>query len=255
MPFAPALLAATLICLLGWATRALSASGALAALAVGTAVLWGTGLPGGIVLGAFFVPSTLVSRLAGPRTPAWVDARPDRRDAVQVLANGGPALVAALLAVADPTRGFAALSASLAAASSDTWATAIGTLSRGDPVHPLRWTRVPRGSSGGMSWIGTAGGLAGAAVVAGAAGLSSGRAGLGWITLGLGAAGMVADSVLGATVQGRYTCPTCDTVSERRRHRCGTRTSLAGGIGWVDNDVVNGLATVAAGVAGAWLSC
>ena len=47
--------AATLLSAGGWAARALTKSGALAATAIGTAILLGGGWPGAAVLGAFFI--------------------------------------------------------------------------------------------------------------------------------------------------------------------------------------------------------
>jgi uncharacterized membrane protein len=65
-----------------------------------------------------------------------------------------------------------------------------------------------------------------------------------------GVAGTLADSVLGATVQGRFHCPVCGRDPERARHDCTGTARPSGGIGWIDNDVVNLLATtVGAGVA------
>jgi uncharacterized membrane protein len=55
---------------------------------------------------------------------------------------------------------------------------------------------------------------------------------------------MLVDSLLGGTLQGRFRCPRCDATSEWRRHRCGAETQLIGGQAWLNNDVVNGLATV-----------
>jgi uncharacterized membrane protein len=66
--------------------------------------------------------------------------------------------------------------------------------------------------------------------------------------------GMLADSILGAAVQGRFHCDACDLSTERRLHRCGRPTRLTGGISWLNNDAVNALATLAAALAGyaAW---
>jgi uncharacterized membrane protein len=68
-----------------------------------------------------------------------------------------------------------------------------------------------------------------------------------------GLAGSMMDSVLGATVQGSYRCPRCGKVTESRVHRCGTRTELIKGASWVNNDLVNTVATlVGAAVTGAF---
>jgi uncharacterized membrane protein len=64
---------------------------------------------------------------------------------------------------------------------------------------------------------------------------------------------MVADSMLGALLQGRFRCPSCEVASEWSVHRCGAATDREGGIAWLNNDWVNFLATVLA--AGAALAC
>jgi uncharacterized membrane protein len=61
---------------------------------------------------------------------------------------------------------------------------------------------------------------------------------------------MVIDSALGALVQGRFHCPICHEASEWRIHRCGQRTLREGGLAWVNNDMVNFVATASALVAG-----
>ena len=58
-----------------------------------------------------------------------------------------------------------------------------------------------------------------------------------------GIAGALADSLIGATLQERRWCATCDRASERRVHDCGTTTRHGGGREWMDNDLVNLIAT------------
>ncbi len=59
-----------------------------------------------------------------------------------------------------------------------------------------------------------------------------------------GLLGSLADSLMGATIQAMYYCPTCKKETERRVHSCGTPTLPLRGIPWFDNDVVNFLATL-----------
>jgi uncharacterized membrane protein len=56
------------------------------------------------------------------------------------------------------------------------------------------------------------------------------------------------DSLLGATYQAIYYCPQCKKETERYPlHTCGTKTKLTRGLPWLDNDLVNFLASVFAG--------
>ncbi len=175
-----------------------------------------------------------------------------------MLANGGGAAAGALGEYAAPGLGLWVVTAALAAAAADTWATSLGAWSPTEPRLLLFRRRVPRGTSGGVSPTGTGAALVGALLVAGTAAIAGHAARLAfWGTL-IGTAGMALDSVLGATVQARFVCPACEAPSERRRHHCGTPTRLAGGWRWLDNDGVNALATALAGLAGAlawsWVS-
>ena len=68
-----------------------------------------------------------------------------------------------------------------------------------------------------------------------------------------GVAGALADSVVGATLQDRRWCDTCETSTERAVHSCGTTTRHAGGFTAMDNDLVNLIATVVGGTVAALL--
>lgn len=228
--------------------RALTGGGAVAAAIVGFIVLWATGWPGGAVLAVFFVGSTLVGRLGATR-PSASDARGEQRDAVQVLANGSAGAVGALGELVAPGLGLWMLTGALATAAADTWATAIGALSPNEPVSLLGRFRVPRGTSGGVSWIGTLGALGGALSVAGTAALVGADRALLPVGFAIGVAGMLFDSLLGASVQARFVCPACNVFSERPLHHCGRPTRVRGGWRWLDNDTVNAFATLAGGMA------
>lgn len=181
----------------------LTGRGAAAALAVGVATIYGFGWRGLAMLLAFFISGSLLTRGAGKR-----------RDARQVIANGG---VAALAALAGSWPSFAG---ALAAANADTWATEIGSHSPAPPRLITTGARVPAGSDGGMTLLGTAGGIAGAAFVAALSRLMGQRNAL--IIGGAGVLAMLVDSLVGATLQGK--------------------------IRWIDNDAVNLAATLTGAV-------
>src|SRR5207302_520832 len=85
------------------------------------------------------------------------------------------------------------------------------------------------------------GGVAGAATIAWLAYVLGPRCaapGLATVT-GAGVAGMLADSLLGATLQGKYQCPACDARFERANTVCHELVILTGGWRWLDNDGVN----------------
>ncbi len=247
MPLPLAGLVALLVSLAAWRASLLTREGAIAACVVGTAILGGQGWPGAAVLLAFFVPTSLVSR-ALPDATGRFDAKEGPRDGWQVAANGGAAALAAVALAHDPT-GFEAAAAALAAAAADTWATSWGADSRRPPRSILTGAPVPSGSSGGVTWRGSAGGAGGSAVVALVATAVTANPRLGMITFLCGVGGMLLDSLLGASFQGRFVCPQCQLTTERRTHRCGCRTRPVGGLEWLGNDGVNLLATAGAALA------
>jgi uncharacterized protein (TIGR00297 family) len=217
----------------------LAPSGVAAAAVVGGAVTAGAGWRGLALLAFFFVTASALTRGGG------------RRRAAQVVANGGVAAAAALLALRDPAW-LAAFAGSLAAATADTWSTEIGSRSRAMPRLLTTGRPVPRGSSGGVTWLGTAGGVAGAIALA-ASGFGLGVIPLGQVlavSMG-GVAGGLADSVLGATVQARFRCDACGREGESPGCACGTRSRRVAGLPGFSNDAVNFLCTFVGAVVAA----
>jgi uncharacterized protein (TIGR00297 family) len=212
----------------------LTAGGLVAAAAVGAGVTWGLGWGGLAVLAAFFVSGSLLTRLSERRSPL--------RTARQVVANGGVALVAALLG------SWGAAVGAIAAAAADTWATEIGAFSPFPPRLITSGRRVTRGTSGGISVLGTLGGVAAAVTIAALA-VALRPQGAGPASAALiacaGVGGMLADSILGATLQGKYECPACDARFERGDTVCHEPVRLTRGWRWLDNDAVNLAATLA----------
>src|SRR6185436_10311159 len=136
---------------------------------------------------------------------------------------------------------------SLAAAQSDTWATETGRWSPSAPRMITTGARVETGTSGGITALGTAGGVAGAMILSGAASWAGVPARVALASAGAGIIGMLTDSALGATVQGRFRCDACGDAGETRTCRNGHAGVWVRGWKWLDNDGVNFLACAAGG--------
>ena len=252
--------------------HSLDVSGAWAAAVLGTVVFGLGGVGWAVVLLTFFVSASALSKLFTEKK-AVVDqnfAKGSQRDAGQVAANGGVGGILALayfvldqVSPGSPILPMLWLGfcASFAAANADTWATELGVLNPRLPVLLSSFKRVPQGTSGGVSLVGTLAALAGSGLVGGMAVLS-GLAGWapasnlpGWtqflaITVA-GLLGSFVDSTLGATVQAVYSCPVCEKETERHpMHVCGTPTVLKRGWAWLSNDWVNTACTLSAGLVG-----
>jgi uncharacterized protein (TIGR00297 family) len=238
-------LLAAIVAYLAYRAHSLNESGAVAATIVGTIIFGMGGLQWAILLLIFFITSSGLSR-AFKRRKADLNekfSKGHERDAGQVFGNGGVATLFAALHSFYPESilpwvGFAA---SLAAVNADTWATELGVLNPAPPrLITKLGTRVEKGTSGGISLWGTGASLLGAAIIAIPAALFSEN----WLLLPLvtfaGLAGSLFDSLLGATVQAMYYCPTDRKETEKHPlHTCGAETVHLRGWKWLDNDRVN----------------
>jgi len=221
--------------------RSLSTSGAVTSVVVGTLAI-AAGWSWGFLLLSFFVTASALSKLGGRKKAERVGPIMQKagvRDARQVLANGGIYAAAALGYIVFPSPVWQAAGiGALAASTADSWATEVGTLARSEPVSIISASRVPPGTSGGVTLLGTMAGAGGALFVGGGATLATWPVPFAAVALG-GMAGALADSLLGATVQARRWCDLCARSTERLMHSCGTPTRHAGGVAGFDNDVVN----------------
>jgi uncharacterized protein (TIGR00297 family) len=252
---------------LAWRLGSLSRSGALAATLTGGLIFGLGGLAWAVLLLAFFISSSLLSRLFANRKRVLSEkfSKGSRRDWAQVAANGGLGALLAVAGVFFPAQAWpwVAFVGAMAAVNADTWATELGVLNPAPPRLVTSGKVVERGTSGAVSLWGSLAALGGAGLIAALAALFSaeqndpGQAGaiLPAALLG-GLSGSFFDSLLGATVQAIYWCPACGKETERHPdHTCGTGTIHYRGWRWLDNDWVNGLASLVGALVtlGAWL--
>jgi uncharacterized protein (TIGR00297 family) len=215
-----------------------------------TAAGWGWGL----LLVTFFISANGLSRYRRTTKLARMAAMLEKgveRDAWQVAANGGVYTAAAIGALIHPSPiWFPFAAGAIAASTADTWATEIGSLADHPPKLITSGFAVPTGTSGGVTWAGTFAGLGGATLIAVLALLAGWSLRSAWAAVAGGIAGSLVDSFAGATIQRRRWCERCNEPTERLLHTCGTTTLPDGGIGWVNNDVVNVISSLTGAVVG-----
>ncbi|WHY65713.1 DUF92 domain-containing protein [Neobacillus sp. SuZ13] len=226
----------------GYRSKSLTRSGALAASICGLAVYLGFGINGLYLLGAFFASSTFWSKYKSSSKYIIEEklAKGATRDWRQVAANGGAAGLFSIIHYFNhDTIWLIGFLVCLASANSDTWASEIGSLSKNDPLYIRTFKRVEKGTSGAISFLGSAASLAGSLLIS--------IIGFWLFDLGLfltclvflfGYLGNVVDTLIGAFYQQVYVCRQCGIETEKKSH-CQLPTTRIKGMVFVDNDMVN----------------
>ncbi len=234
--------------------NALSRSGAMGMIIVGTIVFGLGGLIFAVPLIFFFISSSLISLIITPskRQAMITFDKTGPRDIWQVLANGGVGAVCVILYfITGESIWFFPYLAALCEATSDTWATELGTLSKRYPVSITTLKRVEPGRSGGVTVLGTLAAVAGSlatmlsgySAIAVEFGLQQYQFKFWLAAVNAGIAGAILDSMLGGSIQAMYRCNVCERIIERKQH-CGAPTNHISGWRFVNNDIVNFISTL-----------
>lgn len=265
-PWWMALLCSVAIAWIAWRYGSLRTDGAVVACVVGVLALSVQWAWGAFIVG-WFVSASALSRMGRSHKISRmrdVVAKDGRRDARQVLANGGVFALCALVALfathwaanasVNPILTSAAIAGAgaLVASGADTWATEIGSCLGKRPRDVRTWRTVEIGTSGAVTLAGSLGGIVGALVLSGLAiGTSLVATSMIWRLALSGVVGMTVDTIVGAWAQERRRCPECQQHTERPSHCRGARTECVGGVRGLDNDVVNLLCSLT-GALTAW---
>ena len=251
-----------LIHLLGWGLlpfvlsliavklKTLTKNGAAGAWLIGLFVFAMGGIKFAIPLFLFFTSSSLLSRIGGKIKEENLSqsAKIINRDIAQVLANGIVPLVLTIVWFYTPSElWYAAYIATVAAATADTWATEIGFFARSSPRNCINFKKVEKGTSGGITLLGTIGSILGSIVIVVSADLFIEDNTLILLLILGGFLGSVVDSIAGSTIQAVYICSQCGKTTELSNH-CKKPANLIKGNRFINNDVVNILCTLGGGL-------
>ncbi len=225
-------LGSAVIFFLAYKLQSLDGGGTATAFVMGIFIFGAGGAQWITPILAFFILSSILSKLG--KKSAETTQKGSNRDVLQVLANGGVPMIIAIVHFFHPFDiAYIMFLGAIAAATADTWATEIGFFSKRKPRHILNFKPVEKGTSGGVTILGTFGSILGASVIAWIGGMMTGG-----LVILAGFIGSLVDSILGGSIQAKFTCSVCGKETEKRSH-CHQATVHSSGFKCLDNDGVN----------------
>lgn len=190
-------------------TKKLTVAGALTGGLIGVLIYLGAGYEGIALIGAFFLLGTIATswKINEKQKAHIAEQNKGRRNAAQVIANGGIAGIWGLLAYLFPEKAYLfqlMIAASLAAATADTLSSELGMVYGRKFYNILTLKKDYMGMDGVVSIEGTAWGIAGSIVIGLLYAVGFGWSiNLLWVVLA-GTIGNLSDSLLGATLERRH---------------------------------------------------
>ncbi|MDG6898617.1 MAG: DUF92 domain-containing protein [Nitrososphaerota archaeon] len=233
--------------------KAIDGRGFIASVAVGCSILLGGGWDWFIVVAVFFTLGVAFTwyKYGYKKKLGGAQEKGGARNWPNILANGGISSLAAIIYFFQPSTLVAALFlGSMSTAAADTVATELGLLSKKKPrlITDLSKEVAP-GTSGGVSLLGFVGALVASGVIGTMAillGIMHAPILLLTVSVVGGLFGAIFDSLLGAAVQRKGYCAVCKRPTESLTH-CGEMTTRTSGVPFIENNMVNLLATLAGG--------
>jgi uncharacterized protein (TIGR00297 family) len=237
-----AVLLSNIFCQVAYYKKWLDVSGALAATIMGSVILaagqWKLALP----MLLFFLTGSLFSKFR--KNVVVADAKSKKpRDYLQVFCNGGIAMACLILyLVVNDSIFIAAYFLSIAISTSDTWSSEIGMWVGGKVIDIVNGKGLPKGISGGVSFVGTLAGFMGSLLIALPYYLFfNSNYCLFGVVVFCGFAGMLLDSIIGSRLQARYRTQN-GSYAEYILENENVKPDK--GFAWITNDLVNLLSNI-----------
>ena len=234
------LIAITFILFIPYRVKVLSLSGYLSSITMGALIILFGNTVQFILIALFFVLSSLLNLIIKKCTVRR--SKNSHRNILQVICNGGVAICICIYDYFNPNPiNIYLYAATVAAATSDTWATEFGKLSDSKPVSITSFQPIEHGLSGGITRIGIFGSILGASII-GLATYILVNSNLILIFGVIFSAFLSAliDSLIGDRLQGKY-----ETKSGKIIENMQLDTNLISGYKIIDNNLVNLMATIA----------
>ncbi len=230
----------------GYMYKSIDETGLLTGVAVGSVFVTIGGLPATVMLITFFLIGSAFTKYkySLKEELGAAELKGGARNWRNVLANlFFPMIMLIMFSFCSLPGAKIAFLSSLSGALSDTLGSEIGVLSQKPPRMIIGFKKVPPGTSGAVSFIGTLASLLGSIIIPIEAYVFSliDRSSL-LIVVVLSFLCSTLDSVLGATIQARYRCETCGAITENLYH-CNGRAKLIEGLPFIDNHAVNLIST------------
>ena len=234
------LIAITFVLYIPFRIKVLSLSGYFGSITMGALIVLFGNIVQFILIALFFVLSSLLNLILKKYTAK--KSKNSHRNILQVVCNGGVAIFVCIYDHFNPNPiNIYLYAATVAAATSDTWATEFGKLSKSKPISITSFRTIEHGLSGGITMIGTFGSILGASIIGLAAFLlinAELKLIFGVIFTAFFSA--LLDSLIGDKLQGKYETKSGKIVEEMRLD-----TNLISGYRFIDNNFVNFIATLA----------
>lgn len=249
LSFSIGLVSSSLISYIAYKKSSLNISGLLAATILGTAIYFFGGLWFFNIMIAFFLSSSLLTKFKSTNKNSLdkLYEKGGKRDYIQVFINGGIGLILSIFYYIYNNPIFLlAYAVSFGVATSDTWASEIGVLSKNEPLSILNLKPIEKGMSGGISILGTifaflgSGFIALVFFIAYTVIYNDIIQGFTYflVCLIMGFVGSIIDSILGASIQAQYYCEEIESFTEKKAYK-NKPNRLVKGFAIINNDVVN----------------